>query len=463
MSTLEVLSAYDQKHIDSLPRAAEAELEKMLSRAQELYLNRDSWLPKYERIAILEKTAAIVSERAEELALAAAREGGKPLTDSRVELGRAVRGIKTAASELSHMAGREIPMELSERTAGRFAQTYREPRGVVAAVSAFNHPFNLIVHQVVTAVAAGCPVIVKPASTTPLSCRSLLGVLYEAGLPRDWAQLLIASTDVATKLVTDPRLGFFTFIGSARVGWSLRSKLAPGVACALEHGGVAPAIVDETADVAAAVPLLLKAGYYHAGQVCVSTQRIYLHESIASSFTEQFVEGAKKLHVGDPTDPETEVGPLILPKEVDRVAEWVAEARERGGKILCGGERLSETTYSPTVISNPPDDTKVTREEVFGPVVCLYTYSDRGEVIRRANAVDTYFQASIFTKNVDVAWDTARRLNGMAVMVNDHTAFRADWMPFGGHRGSGLGTGGIGFSMHDMTLERMVVFKSPSL
>ena len=263
--------------------------------------------------------------------------------------------------------------------------------------------------------------------------------------------------------VSDPRVSFLTFIGSGKVGWHLRSRLAPGASCSLEHGGVAPVIVERTADIDDAIPLLVKGGFYHAGQVCVSVQRIFVDESIADEFNAKFIEQAGKLKVGDPLDESTEVGPLIVPQEVDRVHEWVEEAVARGGKLLCGGKKISETCYEPTVVLDPPDDVLLSREEVFGPVVAIYRYSDRDDAIRRANDPDVFFQASVFTRDLEFALDASRRLDGMTVMVNDHTAFRVDWMPFGGHRQSGLGLGGIGHSMRDMTLERMVVFRSPVL
>jgi acyl-CoA reductase-like NAD-dependent aldehyde dehydrogenase len=271
--------------------------------------------------------------------------------------------------------------------------------------------------------------------------------------------MILTENDVTAKLVADERVAFMTFIGSSKVGWMLRSKLAPGASCALEHGGVAPVILDETADLDDAVPLLTKGGFYHAGQVCVSVQRVYAHRSIEKELTGRLVEAAKALEVGDPTRMETEVGPLIWPKEVERVHQWVTEAKEKGATVLCGGEPLGETTYAPTVLLNPPDGVRVSTDEVFGPVVCIYSYEDIDDAVKRANLEHAYFQAALFTNRLDRALDIGRRLQGMAVMINDHTAFRVDWMPFGGHRDSGLNLGGIEHSMRDMTIERMMVFR----
>ncbi len=463
MSRLEVVSAFDESPIKTFDLASKSEALEILAQSYECYRDRKRWLTPRERIEVLERTAAIITSRSEELARAAAWEGGKPLRDSQVEIERGVEGIKAAIRQIWQLGGTEIPMGVTRSSANRLAYTYREPRGVVFAISAFNHPFNLIIHQVIPAIATGCPVIVKPALTTPVSCESLVGILYEAGLPQEWCQMVLCENDVAEKLVSDPRVSFLTFIGSAHVGWYLRSRLAPGASCALEHGGLAPVIMEGTADIDQSIPLLVKGGFYHAGQICVSVQRIYLDAAIAAEFKQAFVTRVEGLEVGDPLDESTEVGPLILPREVQRVHQWVQEAVERGGKLLCGGHKISNTCYAPTVILDPPDDVRLSCEEVFGPVVVLYTCQSLEEAIRRANEPDVFFQASVFTRDINVALDTARRLNGTAVMVNDHTAFRVDWMPFGGHRQSGLRLGGIGYTMREMALERMVVFRSPVL
>jgi len=460
---LKVLSPFDGHLISEIEWDDANKLKHMLATAHKLTQNPDNVIPVPQRIAILEKTANLVEAKLEEFALQATEEGGKPLIDSRVELVRAVEGIREAARSIRQLTGREIPMNLTESSMNRMATTRREPIGIVAAVSAFNHPFNLIVHQVIPAVAVGCPVIVKPALTTPLSCFNLVNCLYEAGLPKEWCHVLVCDNEVAEKLVTDSRVAFFSFIGSAKVGWHLRSQLAPGTRCALEHGGAAPVIMDADADVKDALPLLAKGGFYHAGQVCVSVQRVFAHESIVKTVADGLADIAKRMVVGDPTQVETEVGPLILGREVDRVAQWVEQARATGAKVLTGGKKFGVSCYAPTVLLNPPDQAKVSREEIFGPVVCVYSFKDRLEAIERANQIPYAFQAAVFTKNIDTAFDSAKRLNAAAVMVNDHTAFRVDWMPFAGRKASGLGVGGILPTMLEMTEEKMIVLRSPGL
>ena len=457
---LKVNSPYDGHLITEIDLHDADQVESALETAYQLAKDYDKTLPAHQRIEILEKTADLVQAKAEEFAHQAAEEGGKPLVDSRIELARAVQGIREAAQSVNQLTGHEIPMNLTASSMNRMALTIREPIGVVAAISAFNHPFNLIVHQVIPAVAVGCPVIVKPARATPLSCLNLVKCLYEAGLPKEWCQAIVCENSLAEKIVTSPRVAFFSFIGSGAVGWKLRSKLAPGTRCALEHGGAAPVIVDHDADLEDTLPLLAKGGFYHAGQVCVSVQKVFVHESIVDAFAKGLVELAEKLVVGDPLDEKTEVGPLIQEKEVDRVDQWVKEAQDEGAKILTGGKKIGATCYAPTVILNPSDKTNVSAYEIFGPVVNIYSFKDRLEAIARANLTPFSFQAAVITRNVDTALDTAKRLNAATVMINDHTAFRVDWMPFGGRKASGLGVGGILPTMMEMTEEKMLLFRS---
>jgi acyl-CoA reductase-like NAD-dependent aldehyde dehydrogenase len=460
---LKVYSPFAQSLIKELRLIGKQEVEKQLQTAYALFENQSEWLPAHQRIEILEKTVEIMKGRVEALTKMAAQEGGKPYMDSKVEVLRAINGVKLAAEHISQLKGEQVPMGLTKASENRLAFITKEPIGVVVSVSAFNHPLNLIIHQTVTAIAAGCPVIVKPASTTPLSCINFVEILEEAGLPKGWCQVAICENEVANYLVVDKRVNFFSFIGSSAVGWMLKSQLSSGTRCALEHGGAAPVIVEKDADIDALIPSLVKGGFYHAGQVCVSVQRVFAEESICESIAQKIADSAKNLIVGDPLDEKTEVGPLITPNEVNRVEEWVNEAVENGAKVLCGGKRISDTCFEPTVLLNPPLDVKVSTDEIFGPVVCVYAYSDREKAIEIANSLDVHFQAAVFTKNIDVALDTVKKLNATAVMVNDHTAFRVDWMPFGGRDSSGFGMGGIPYSMHEMTREKMMVIKSEVL
>ena len=455
---LQVVQAYDRAPIEEIATDDAAALEAKLQAAEKVFRDRDGWLKPYERMAILRRLAGLLEGKREHFARQIAREGGKPLTDAIVETTRAIDGIHNAVEELRNFAGREIPMGLSPAAANRWAFTTKEPIGIVAAISAFNHPLNLIVHQVVPAIATGCPVIVKPAGTTPLSCRDFVALVHEAGLPEAWCQSFIPeSTELAERLATDRRIAFLSFIGSAKVGWYLHAKLAHGARSALEHGGAAPAIVDRSADLDKIIEPLVKGGYYHAGQVCVSTQRIFVHREIVDAFSERLVARVEALRTGDPVLKETEVGPLIQPREADRVAAWIEEAVKGGAKLATGGKRLSETTLEPTVLLDPAIDAKVSQLEIFGPVVNIYPYAKLDDAIARANALPVAFQASIFAQDIDIALHAAERLDASAVMINDPTTFRTDWMPFAGRRESGYGTGGIPYTIRDMTQEKMIL------
>jgi len=457
---LTVVQAFDRAPMAEIETDDAAALERKLQAAERAFKDRDGWLKPHQRIAILRRLAGLMDGRRDHLALQIAREGGKPLADAVVETTRAIDGVHNAADELRSFGGREIPMGLSAAAEDRWAFTTKEPIGIVAAISAFNHPLNLIVHQVAPAIAVGCPVIVKPAATTPLSCRDFVAMVREAGLPEPWCQIFLPQgNELAEQLATDGRVAFLSFIGSARVGWALRAKLAPGARSALEHGGAAPAIVDRSADLDRIIEPIVKGGYYHAGQVCVSTQRIYVQRDIADEFTQRLVARVDKLRTGDPTLAETEVGPLILPREADRVAEWIKEATRGGATLATGGAPLSETTLQPTVLLDPAPDAKVSTQEVFGPVVAVYRYDDLDSAIAQANSLPVAFQASVFAQDIDVALRAANRLDASAVMINDPTAFRTDWMPFAGRKQSGYGTGGIPYTMRDLTQEKMILMR----
>jgi len=456
-----VTSPYDGRHLDAAATSGPGHVDDALKTAYALFRDRSEWLSIPLRVKILSKAASLIRSKLEELTLLAASEGGKPYVDSKVEVVRAIDGIHLCIETLRGHPGSVIPLGTTKATTGRIAFTQKEPIGVVVAVSAFNHPLNLIVHQVGPAVASGCPVIVKPAEDTPLSCLRFVQILREAGLPDEWCQVVIADDNkTAEQLVTDDRVGFFSFIGSSRVGWMLRSKLAPGTRCSLEHGGAAPAVLAKPFDQTTAAAAIAKGGFYHAGQVCVSVQRVFAPADEAEKFAKELAKLAKKLVVGAPEEKGTDVGPLIRMREVDRVSKWVDEAVDAGAKLLCGGKKVSDSCYAPTVLLNPPDDAKVSTLEIFGPVVCVYAYDSLSAAVAQANSLPIAFQAAVFCKNIDVAQRLCRELDASAVMINDHSAFRDDVMPFAGLRESGLGVGGIPYTMEDMQIDKMVVIKS---
>lgn len=461
---IEVFSPYDGEPVGSVECIDAKGVEVALKNMAEVFRDRNNWLPAHERIAILERIALTMQARSEQLIAIAIAEGGKPYSDTQIELLRAIDSIKICIQCLLSERGTEIPMQLNPASMNRLAFTHREPIGPVVAVSAFNHPLNLIVHQVGPAIAAGCPIIIKPARETPLSAFALVELFHQAGLPAAWCQaVMIDDNRVTERLVTDKRVAFFSFIGSAEVGWALRSKLAPGTRCSLEHGGVAPVIIAEDADLNKILPLMAKGGFYHAGQVCVSVQRVYAHQSIVYKVASELAVLAEQMTVGDPADSGTDIGPLIRHREVDRVESWVNEAIIENAELITGGKRLSASLYQPTVLFNPSVNSKVSQQEIFGPVICVYGYNNIDQAIEQANALPYAFQAAIATRNIDTAFYAFKHLAASTVMINDHTAFRVDWMPFAGLRESGYGTGGIPYTFRDMQVEKMAVIHSASL
>ena len=460
MAKLNVTNPFDGSRVGEVQLSSESDVDLALTIAEKTHKANRRGLPRHERAAILKRAALHMRGRTEELALLIASEGGKPLIDARVEVDRAIDGVETCAADIANNAGYEIPMDLTPAGDGKMAFTIKEPIGPVVAISAFNHPLNLIVHQVAPAVAAGNPVIVKPADDTPLSCKMFINILHQAGLAQEWAQFICCNVEAAQKLVTDERVAFFSFIGSAAVGWKLRSLVAPGTRVALEHGGVAPVIVCPSAKKELFIPSLVKGGFYHSGQVCVSVQRVLSFGSSARGLAENIAEHASKLIVGNAIDAETQCGPLIRNREVDRVEEWVNEAVDAGAEVVCGGKRLSASCYAPTVLLNPPETCRVSSQEIFGPVISVYDKKSLDDAIVQANSLPFAFQASVFSNDYTEIMDAVNRIDGSAIMVNEHSAFRVDWMPFAGRKRSGLGVGGISHTLEEMSQSKMVVFSS---
>jgi acyl-CoA reductase-like NAD-dependent aldehyde dehydrogenase len=461
---INVFSPYDGKLVGTVEYIDAIGIEAALKNMDSVFKDRKKWLTSSERIAILETTVATIQAKSEQLIALAVAEGGKPYADTKIELLRTIDSIKICIECIRTERGTEIPMQLNAASMNRLAFTHKEPIGPVVAVSAFNHPLNLIIHQIGPAIAAGCPVIIKPARETPLSAFTLVDIFHQAGLPDAWCQAIMVNDDSVTQqLVTDTRVAFFNFIGSAEVGWMLRSKLAPGTRCSLEHGGAAPVIIAEDANLDKILPLMAKGGFYHAGQVCVSVQRIFVHQSIARKVALVLAKLAEQMKVGDPADVNTDIGPMIRHRDVDRVELWVNEAIAESAKLITGGHRLSASLYSPTVLFNPSPTSKVSQQEIFGPVICVYAFSSLDEAIERANALPYAFQAAIATQNIDIACYAVKHLAASTVMINDHSAFRVDWMPFAGLRQSGYSVGGIPYSYRDLQIEKMAVICSDAL
>ncbi len=451
----EVVSPYTGEVIAEVEQADDAAVEAGLVQAEETF--KAGVLPPYQRADILHNLAAQMKDRHEELSLTIAQEGGKPLKDARVEVTRAVNTVRLSAEEATQIDGEQQAMGGTAGNENKITLTLREPIGVVSSISAFNHPVNLIAHQVAPPLAAGNSVVLKPSGDTPISALKLGEMLQKAGLPAGYLSILPCEPPVAQSLATDPRINYLSFIGSAKVGWHLRRVAADGTRVGLEHGGNAPAIVAADADLQKTAQVCLPGGYYHAGQVCVSVQRLYLHRSIADQFIDIYKPMVESLIVGDPTVPETGVGPLIRPREVERVKSWVDAAVAEGAEIVTGGEVLEDNCFQPTLLKNVQEGMDVVDKEVFGPVVSVIVYDDIEEAVAGANVGPNGFQAAVFTQDINTGLHAAKKLDFSAVMLNDSTAFRVDWMPFGGRHSSGLGMGGVKYSIEEMTQLKLIV------
>ncbi len=413
-------------------------------------------LPAHQRAEILDRTAELIAERRDDLARTIAAEAGKPLKAARVEAERAVSTFTMAAAEARSLAGDVVPMDASAAGAGKVAFTLRIPIGVIGAISPFNFPLNLVAHKVAPALAAGCAVVLKPASQTPVSALALAELETEAGLPPGWLNVVVGpSSEIGDVLVEDDRVRLITFTGSSEVGWKLRERAARKKVT-LELGNSTPVIVEADADIEDAAAKVAAHGFSFAGQSCISVQRVYAHRDVYDDFLARLVPKVDALAIGDPLDDETDVGPVIDEDARDRILEWVDEARQGGARILTGGE-LADGVMRPTVVADVAPDMKVSCQEVFGPVVSVAPYESLDDALELANGTEYGLQAGIFTESINAALEAAARLEFGGVTVNEAPTFRADQMPYGGVKASGNTKEGPRWTVREMTEERLVV------
>jgi acyl-CoA reductase-like NAD-dependent aldehyde dehydrogenase len=452
---LEVRSPYSGETVARVPKAGTAEARRAVDAAERAM--RDP-LPAHKRAEILVRVAGALGRRADEAARQLAAEAGKPLKAARVEVARAMSTYTMAAVEARKLAGEVVPMEGSQAGEGKLAFTLRVPIGVVGAISPFNFPLNLVAHKIAPALAAGCAVVLKPASQTPLSALLLAELETEAGLPPGWLNVLAGpASEIGDVLVEDDRVRLITFTGSGDVGWKLRER-APRKRVNLELGNATPVIVEADADLDVAAARLAANGFSYAGQSCISVQRVYVARDAYEGFLERFVPRVEELVVGDPADDDTDVGPLIAPDERERVLAWIEEARGAGAQIVAGGD-VQDGLLRPTVIANAGPELKVSCEEVFGPVVTVNAYDSLDEAIALANGTRYGLQAGIFTARLDTALRAGRELEFGGVTVNEAPTFRADQMPYGGVKASGNTREGPAWAVRELTEERLVVLQ----
>jgi acyl-CoA reductase-like NAD-dependent aldehyde dehydrogenase len=454
----EVKSPYDGGVVGRVARGDAALVDRAIEAAQAAFEGAD--FPQHERAEVLDRAAELVAGRRDELAATIAAEAGKPLKTATVEAERCVSTLTFSAVEARKLTGGTVPMDAAPAGAGKLGVMLRVPYGVVGAISPFNFPLNLVAHKLGPAIAAGNAIVLKPAGQTPISALKLAEILVEAGLPEGWLSVVPGpGAEVGNEIVEHPLTRALTFTGSAPVGWEIRAKV-PHKKVNLELGSNAPLIVHADGDWETAADKAKLHAFSHAGQSCISIQRILVHEDVADAFTERLVANARKLVVGDPMDEATDVGPLITPKDRDRVKQWVEEAVAAGAELLTGGELVDEgRCLAPTLLEAPPKEAKVWCEEIFGPVATVDTFAEFDEALALANDSKFGLQAGVFTRDLGRALEAGRTLEFGGVLINEVPTFRADQMPYGGVKDSGNTREGPAYAVYELTEERFVTLE----
>ncbi|MBA4493453.1 aldehyde dehydrogenase family protein [Paenactinomyces guangxiensis] len=436
------IAVAEKQHVDEAVAGAKEALKMPLS--------------PYERYTILSKAALALKERKDEFSYVLVKEVGKPIREARTEVERAAQTLEISAEEAKRIHGEGVPVEAAPGSENRLAFTLRVPVGVIAAITPFNVPLNLVCHKVGPALAAGNSVVLKPAEVTSVCALMLAEIFTEAGLPAGRLQIITGNgSKIGDWLLENEDVRMFTFTGSERVGKLIRQKA--GIRkVALELGNNSATIVHKDADIKQAATLVCQKGFNNAGQVCISVQRVYVHESISEEFIEKLKEKTEVLRMGNPLLETTDIGPMISLREAERVESWVNEAVEQGAEIVVGGKR-NGACYAPTVLKNVNNDMKVCHQEVFGPVVGIETYSSFDEVIAKVNDSDYGLQAGLFTKDLNLAMKAAKEIEVGGLIINDASAYRVDQMPYGGIKNSGTGKEGPAYAIEEMTEERIIV------
>lgn len=447
---------FDGSPVGEVALATDADMDDAIASASEAF-DAMRRLPTHARVAILEGTADRLEARIEELAQLLSDESGKPIRYARGEVTRAVVTFRLASAEARCLGGEVMPIDLEARSEGRLCLFRRVPRGPVAAISPFNFPLNLIVHKLAPAIAVGTTTVLKPPPQCPLTGFELAAILEEAGLPPGALNVLHCAPATAQRMVEDDRLKILSFTGSDVVGWKLKA-LAGRKQVLLELGGNAPCVIDEGVDLDRVIEPIVVGAWANAGQVCIKIQRVLVHESLYAEFLERFVAASAVLPAGDPSDPETVVGPLIEPQHVERVLAWVKEATDAGATLHCGGTAEGQVVR-PTVLTGVPHDARVVRDEVFGPVTVVQSFARFEDAIAECNAGRFGLQAGIFTPRMDHALSAFEELDYGGVLINDIPTFRVDNFPYGGTKDSGFGREGVRFAMEEMTEPKLLVMR----
>ncbi|MFN8374045.1 MAG: aldehyde dehydrogenase family protein [Anaerolineae bacterium] len=453
----DILNPYDNSVVAAVPDFSEAQVREALSRAAAVQQTLAA-MPAHKRGTILNNVARLLADQSEDIARLMAKESGKPMKYTRGEVARGVDTFNLAADEARRIHGETIPMDAVAGGVGRIGYYVRVPVGIIAAITPFNFPLNLVAHKVAPAIAAGCPIVLKPAPQTPLTALRLADIVREAGLPEGGYEVVTGNVDVGRWLTTDPRVAMITFTGSAPVAREI-TKTAGIRRVTLELGGNAATIVDADANLQAAVSRTVFGSFAYSGQVCISVQRLYVHSSRYDEFRQMFLEATNKLVMGNPLDDKTDIGPLVNDAAANRIDAWIQEAVAQGATLAAGGTREGRM-FKPTVLENLKDDMQVMCAEAFGPIVNLIPFDDFETVLAAADDSIYGLQAGVYTHNLNHAMRAVQRLNVGGVIINDVPTFRIDQMPYGGMKDSGVGREGPRFAIEEMTNLKMVVINT---
>ncbi len=454
-----VIYPYNGEEIAKVSKADEEDVYKAIEIAEEGYKEISSLTP-YERYSILMKASQILTQRAEEFAKTLVLEVGKTIKEARTEVQRAIQTLIFSAEEAKRIGGEVIPIDAHPNGKGKVGFYIREPVGIVSAITPFNFPLNLSMHKVAPALACGNAVILKPSERTPLTPLMLGEILLEAGIPPKALSILPGYGDVGKAMTIHPSVRVVSFTGSRKVG-EIVTKQAGIKKVVLELGSNSAIVLHKDGDIQKAVQKTVLGGYAIAGQVCISVQRVFVHEDLFEDYLKKLAEAVSKLKVGDPMQEDTDVGPMISVSEVERVQEWITEALKEGGKLITGGVSCGDKVSSvltPTIVSLVPKHTKLFKEEAFAPVVVVNPYRDIKEAIDMVNDSDYGLQLGVFTRDIGVAWEFIKGAKVGGVLINEGPNFRADHMPYGGVKYSGIGREGPKFAVEDYTEIKMVVF-----
>lgn len=453
---IEVVNPYNQEVLGTIPRATREDVNAAIESAQKAF-EVISTMPAHQRSKILARTSELIQKHQEEITRIIASESGKAWKYAWAEVSRGAETFQFAAEEAKQIHGETIPMDASPSAENRLGFFIRTPIGVIGAISPFNFPLNLVAHKVAPAIAAGNSIVLKPATATPLTALRMAELLMAAGLPDGVLNIVMGGgSTVGDWLVTDPRLAMITFTGSPPVGKYIMSR--GGLKkYTMELGNSSAVIICEDADLEQAIPRCVAASFANSGQICISVQRIYVHQSIAEEFINGFVAATKKQVVGDPLDKNCDVGPMIDIREAERTEQWINEAVVGGAEILTGGKRQG-AMFEPTVLTNVTPQMKVVADEIFAPVVSIIPYDDFDDVLRQVDDSKYGLQAGIYTQQINRAFQAIKKINVGGIMINDAPIFRVDHMPYGGNKESGIGREGLKYAIEEMTNIRMVCF-----